>query len=242
MVDIGTDAHPVTKTRSAATTTCNTARRLAPWFQLTGIEIAAVPNSLSAQTIARLVKRVNILELLDQRGLHRLCTRATPSPSGPQGTLYGATSLGGTIKYIPNAPSLSTFGVDVGAQVAFTEHGHIDHAYTGMVNMPIGDIAAVRVDGYQVYDSGYAKDPVFGRDNQGWSRSEGGRIALLPDTARGDFGPERDDLPDQSQVSYYRRCDAVCTRRQRIPAGWTEFRARARSRQSDLRPRSFVEL
>jgi iron complex outermembrane recepter protein len=99
--------------------------------------------------------------------------------NGPQGTLYGATSLGGTIKYIPNAPSLSSFGVDVGAQVAFTEHGHIDHAYTGMANLPIGDIAAVRVDGYQVYDSGYAKDPVFGRDNQGWSRSEGGRIALL---------------------------------------------------------------
>ena len=99
--------------------------------------------------------------------------------NGPQGTLYGATSLGGTIKYIPNAPTLSAFGVDIGAQVAFTQHGHIDHAYTGMVNMPIGDIAAVRVDGYQVYDSGYAKDPVFGRDNQGWSRSEGGRIALL---------------------------------------------------------------
>jgi iron complex outermembrane recepter protein len=99
--------------------------------------------------------------------------------NGPQGTLYGATSLGGTIKYIPNAPSLSSFGVDIGAQVAFTEHGHIDHAYTGMANLPIGDIAAVRVDGYQVYDSGYAKDPVFGRDNQGWSRSEGGRIALL---------------------------------------------------------------
>jgi outer membrane receptor protein involved in Fe transport len=99
--------------------------------------------------------------------------------NGPQGTLYGATSLGGTIKYIPNAPDLTSFGVDVGAQVAFTQHGHIDHAYTGMVNIPIADIAAIRVDGYQVYDSGYAKDPVFGRDNQGWSRSEGGRIALL---------------------------------------------------------------
>ena len=48
--------------------------------------------------------------------------------NGPQGTLYGATSLGGTIKYIPNAPALNSFGVDIGAQVAFTQHGHIDHA------------------------------------------------------------------------------------------------------------------
>lgn len=99
--------------------------------------------------------------------------------NGPQGTLYGATSLGGTIKYVPNSPDLKSFGVDVGLQVSSTQHGHIDHAYTGMVNLPIADIAAIRVDGYQVYDSGYAKDPVYGRDNQGWSRSEGGRVALL---------------------------------------------------------------
>ena len=99
--------------------------------------------------------------------------------NGPQGTLYGATSLGGTIKYIANTPDLKSFGLDVGVQVSSTQHGHIDHAYTGMLNMPFADIAAIRVDGYQVYDSGYAKDPVYGRDNQGWARSEGGRVALL---------------------------------------------------------------
>jgi iron complex outermembrane recepter protein len=99
--------------------------------------------------------------------------------NGPQGTLYGATSLGGTIRYIPNAPDLKAFGLNAGVEVSSTEHGHINHAYTGMVNLPIADVAAIRVDGYQVYDSGYAKDPVYGRDNQGWSRSEGGRVALL---------------------------------------------------------------
>ena len=99
--------------------------------------------------------------------------------NGPQGTLYGATSLGGTIKYIPNAPDLKSFGLDAGVEVSSTEHGHINHAYTGMVNLPIAEVAAVRIDGYQVYDSGYAKDPIYGRDNQGWARSEGGRVALL---------------------------------------------------------------
>jgi outer membrane receptor protein involved in Fe transport len=99
--------------------------------------------------------------------------------NGPQGTLYGATSLGGTIKYITNAPDPSSFGLEAGVQVSSTQHGHIDHVYTGMLNIPIGGIAAVRADGYQVYDSGYAKDPVYGRDNQGWSRSEGGRLGIL---------------------------------------------------------------
>jgi outer membrane receptor protein involved in Fe transport len=99
--------------------------------------------------------------------------------NGPQGTLYGATSLGGTIKYLPNTPDLKSFDFNAGVQVSSTEHGHINHAYTGMINLPLGDIAAVRVNGYQIYDSGYAKDPIYGRDNQGWSRSEGGRVALL---------------------------------------------------------------
>jgi iron complex outermembrane receptor protein len=74
--------------------------------------------------------------------------------NGPQGTLYGATSLGGTVKYVTNAPDLKDFEVDAGTQVSSTQHGHIDHAYTGMVNLPFGAIGAVRVDGYQVYDSG----------------------------------------------------------------------------------------
>jgi iron complex outermembrane receptor protein len=113
--------------------------------------------------------------------------------NGPQGTLYGATSLGGTIRYIPNAPDLKNFDVDAGVEVSSTEHGHINHAYTGMVNMPIADVAAVRIDGYQVYDSGYAKDPIYGRDNQGWARSEGGRVALLVDPT--------DDLDIQLRAS-----------------------------------------
>src|SRR6266436_537740 len=100
--------------------------------------------------------------------------------NGPQGTLYGATSLGGTVKYITNLPDLRSFRFEAGAQVSSTEHGGINHAYTGMVNLPFGNgIGAVRIDGFQEYDSGYAKDPIYHRDNQGWSRSEGGRFSLL---------------------------------------------------------------
>jgi iron complex outermembrane recepter protein len=102
--------------------------------------------------------------------------------NGPQGTLYGATSLGGTVKYITTAPDLKEFSAEAGVGVSSTEHGGINHSYNGMVNLPFGNgIGAVRVDGYQDYNTGYAKDPVYGRDNQGWSRSEGGRFSLLMD-------------------------------------------------------------
>ena len=100
--------------------------------------------------------------------------------NGPQGTLYGATSLGGTVKYVTAVPDLKAFSAQAGVGVSSTEHGGINHSYTGMVNLPFGNgIGAVRIDGYQEYDSGYAKDPIYHRDNQGWSRSEGGRFSLL---------------------------------------------------------------
>ena len=100
--------------------------------------------------------------------------------NGPQGTLYGATSLGGTVKYVTQLPDVTKFSAQVGAEVSSTEHGGINHAYRGMINLPFGNgIGAVRIDGIQEYDSGYIKDPIYHRDNQGWSRTEGGRISLL---------------------------------------------------------------
>jgi iron complex outermembrane recepter protein len=100
--------------------------------------------------------------------------------NGPQGTLYGATSLGGTVKYITALPDLKDFSAEVGTEVSSTEHGGINHAYRGMLNLPFGNgIGAVRIDGIQQYDSGYIKDPIYHRDNLGWDRDEGGRISLL---------------------------------------------------------------
>ncbi len=100
--------------------------------------------------------------------------------NGPQGTLYGATSLGGTIKYVTALPDRKKFATDVGAELSSTQHGGTNHALRGMINLPFGGgIGALRVDGFQEYDSGYAKDPLYHRDNQGWDRSEGGRVSML---------------------------------------------------------------
>jgi iron complex outermembrane recepter protein len=100
--------------------------------------------------------------------------------NGPQGTLYGATSLGGTVKYVTALPDPKAFSADVDTEVSSTEHGGVNHAYRGMINMPFGDgLGAVRIDGFQQYDAGYVRDPVYDRDNQGWDRSEGGRISVL---------------------------------------------------------------
>ena len=75
---------------------------------------------------------------------------------GPQGTLYGSGSMGGTIKVIPNAPNPEAF--DASGEVVFadTDHGGFDHAENAMVNLPFGNgIAAVRLVGSYAYDAGW---------------------------------------------------------------------------------------
>jgi outer membrane receptor protein involved in Fe transport len=99
--------------------------------------------------------------------------------NGPQGTLYGATSLGGTIKYVTAVPDLHQYSAEAEAEVSSTEHGGLNDGFRGSVNLPLGNgLAAVRIDGIDEYQSGYTSDPVHDRSDQGWARTTGGRISL----------------------------------------------------------------
>jgi len=55
---------------------------------------------------------------------------------GPQGTLYGSGSMGGTIKLVPNAPDARAF--DASAETIFsgTKGGGFNHGENAMVNLP----------------------------------------------------------------------------------------------------------
>ena len=100
--------------------------------------------------------------------------------NGPQGTLYGATSLGGTIKYITAVPDLAHYAADVETEVSATDYGGVNSDFRAMINVPLGNgLAAIRIDGLDEYQSGYAKDPVYGRSDQGSARTEAGRVSLV---------------------------------------------------------------
>jgi outer membrane receptor protein involved in Fe transport len=75
---------------------------------------------------------------------------------GPQGTLYGSGSMGGTIKVVPNAPNLENFDASAEAVASDTSHGGFNQAENAMVNLPIpGGIAAVRIVGSYEDDAGW---------------------------------------------------------------------------------------
>ena len=77
---------------------------------------------------------------------------------GPQGTLYGSSSMGGTVKLVPNPPQLNAFAASGEVDVGYTgSGGDFNQKVNGMVNLPIGDSAALRIVGSEISQSGWIK-------------------------------------------------------------------------------------
>jgi iron complex outermembrane recepter protein len=74
---------------------------------------------------------------------------------GPQGTLYGASSFGGVLRYITNAPKLNKFEVRGQAGIEDTAHGGLGYNAAAVLNAPLGDKMAIRIDGFYRKDHGY---------------------------------------------------------------------------------------
>lgn len=75
---------------------------------------------------------------------------------GPQGTLYGAGSMAGTIRLITRKPDPTAFYGDADVSVSQTEHGGTNTSERGMINVPlIDDRLAARLVLYRSDESGY---------------------------------------------------------------------------------------
>ena len=100
--------------------------------------------------------------------------------SGPQGTLYGASSLGGTIRYITAKPQLDRGAARLEGEVSTTDHGGTNTGGRGMINIPLVEgRLAFRADFVHQYDSGFQDDPGLGLKNQGAGLVTGVRASLL---------------------------------------------------------------
>ena len=74
---------------------------------------------------------------------------------GPQGTLYGAGSMGGTMRFLSNQPDPSGFSGTAQAQLSQTEHGGTNYEAQAVLNVPLAQNLAVRVGIEEGRDSGY---------------------------------------------------------------------------------------
>jgi iron complex outermembrane recepter protein len=117
--------------------------------------------------------------------------------SGPQGTLYGASSESGTIRIITNKPDPKSFAAGYDLEGNTVDHGGQGYKFEGFVNIPLTDIAAVRLVGWDEKDAGFIDNvhgtaffPTSGitvdnaalaRNNYNDVETKGGRAALKVD-------------------------------------------------------------
>jgi len=112
---------------------------------------------------------------------------------GPQGTLYGSSSMGGTVRYITNQPNLDKVEGRIRADLSGTQHGGFNYNFNGVINLPVvTDKIALRVAAYYRFDDGYidryaidptnylAADPTAKKQNNvNTYKTYGARAALL---------------------------------------------------------------
>ena len=100
---------------------------------------------------------------------------------GPQGTLFGAGSSSGTVRYITAQPNVGEFSGSVDLTGNGVQDGEFGGSVRGSINVPIGENAAMRAVGYFSELPGFIDSAYPGRavseDVNGGSRA-GGRLAF----------------------------------------------------------------
>jgi outer membrane receptor protein involved in Fe transport len=96
---------------------------------------------------------------------------------GPQGTLYGASSLSGVLRFVTNLPSTSRVEVRARAGIESVDDGDLGYSGNAMVNVPLGNTVAFRAS------ASYRKDAGF-IDSPGTTSLDGLGIPLTSDRAK----------------------------------------------------------
>lgn len=97
---------------------------------------------------------------------------------GPQGTLFGAGTIGGIVKIVTNKPdSDATLGA-VWAGIGMTQGGEASYDAAAMINLPLSEKWALRTLGYYQRNGGYIDDASRSLDDVNRNEILGGRLAL----------------------------------------------------------------
>jgi iron complex outermembrane receptor protein len=99
---------------------------------------------------------------------------------GPQGTLYGAGSLGGLVRIISKKPSLEDFSASVNSEGVSLDGGASGASVRGSVSVPlVPDELAVRASAVYRHLPGYVDNVGTGHNNVNDGTIKGGRFAVL---------------------------------------------------------------
>jgi outer membrane receptor protein involved in Fe transport len=99
---------------------------------------------------------------------------------GPQGALYGASSMGGLLKFVTIDPETSALSgrVQVGMS-GVRNASSVGYNVRGAVNVPLSDSFAIRASGFTREVPGYIDNPFIGEKGVNDERVSGGRVSAL---------------------------------------------------------------
>ncbi len=99
---------------------------------------------------------------------------------GPQGTLYGVSSMGGLLKFVTVDPSTEGVSGRVQAGATSVRNGaELGYNARGLINIPLSDTWAIRASGFTRHEAGYIDDPSRGIDGANEREVYGGRVSAL---------------------------------------------------------------
>jgi iron complex outermembrane recepter protein len=112
-------------------------------------------HSASLPTVGTYLDEMPITTIQGALDIHAYDLARVEALAGPQGTLYGASSMAGTIKLVTNAPEPGeTYGA-VDLELNKIADGDFGYTGEGFVNLPLGERAAMRLVGWYRHDGGY---------------------------------------------------------------------------------------
>ena len=157
----------------------------------------------SQPTAALYLDEVPVTTIGNAVDLHVYDIARVEALSGPQGTLFGSSSLAGTLRIIPNKPDTSGFSGRVDVSGMKVGKGTGGGSFEGYVNIPLSDRAALRLMAFYQHDGGYidsvpgtrtftlgddnpatnvtVNNAKFVKDNVNTTDTAGGRAALKVD-------------------------------------------------------------
>ncbi len=99
---------------------------------------------------------------------------------GPQGTLYGASSMAGTIRVITKQPDTEEFSGSFGADTSWTKDGEMNWGVKGAINVPITENVAGRLSLYNITKGGFIDNVAPGLEQEDYNDQDtfGGRAQL----------------------------------------------------------------
>jgi iron complex outermembrane recepter protein len=112
-------------------------------------------HSASLPTVGTYLDEMPITTIQGALDIHAYDLARVEALAGPQGTLYGASSMAGTLKLITNQPDTSGFYGNAGVEINSVAHGDFGSIFEGFINAPLSEKAALRLVGWYRDDGGY---------------------------------------------------------------------------------------